>query len=167
MKVVMTVLIVVLLLIATALLLPVVFSGPSKEVSASIRCLSQAKQVGTALMMYAQDYDERLPPAEKWMTVTLPYMKDAKIYLCPTVHQADDKAVASGAMDTRLSGKSLAKLSNPDSVLLAYESTRTDWDATDPAQTFAPRHNGHGNVIFADGHAKLLKHEIFATTAKK
>lgn len=166
MKVVMTVLIVVLLLIATALLLPVVFSSPSKQ-SASLTCLRQTKQVGIALVMYAQDYDERLPPAEKWMTVTLPYTKDAKLYRCPTVHQADEKAVASDAMDTRLSGKSLAKLSDLTSVLLAYESTRNDWDATDPAQTFAPRHNGHGNVIFADGHAKLLKHETFATTAKK
>jgi prepilin-type processing-associated H-X9-DG protein len=64
-------------------------------------------------------------------------------------------------MDSRLSGIAEKKLKEPTSYSLLYESTRTDWDAADPGQTFAPRHSQRGNVTFADGHAKARTLEDF------
>ena len=142
-----------------------------KQVEESNRpgCLYNAKLLGLGLMMYAQDYNEHLPPAEKWMTVTQPYTKNKAIYVCPTVKKENPKAAASYAMDTRLSGKSFSKLKEPDAQALAYDSTRTDWDATDPGQTFAPRHNAgkQGSLGFADGHAKQVSKEQFVAASEQ
>ena len=68
-------------------------------------------------------------------------------------------------MNSRLSEKSLKKLAEPAYQALIYDSTRTDWDATDPGQTFAPRHSRGerhlGNLVYADGHAKLVSVDDF------
>jgi prepilin-type processing-associated H-X9-DG protein len=72
-------------------------------------CLSNTKQLGTALMMYTQDYDETLPPAVQTAVSTVadacpdnrgpmilttvydelfPYMKSGKVLQCPTEPKA-------------------------------------------------------------------------------
>lgn len=157
------VVVIAILGIIAAILFPI-FAQP-RERSKQASCLSNAKQLGLGLMMYAQDYDGQLPPAEKWMTETQLYTKNRSIYVCPIVKKETPKAASSYAMNTRLSGKSLNKLKDPIKHALAYDSTRTDWDATDPGQTFAPRHSDRGNVTFADGHAKTITVEIFAPAA--
>lgn len=153
--------------VTLALILVVLFFPQSKDRPTSIICFSNMKDVGRALLMYAQDYDERLPSAETWMTATLPYTKYRELYLCPEVKKADEKAVASDTMDTRLSGISLEKIGALATRVVIYESTRTDWNAADPGQTFATRHHSKGNVCFLDGHAKLLGPQEFATATKK
>lgn len=135
----------------------------------SIACLSNMKDLGRSALMYAQDYDEHFPPAEKWMTLTMPYTHpqvNNTLFRCPTALDEAPKAVSSYAMDTRLSALPLEKLKEPTSRVLLYDSTRTDWDATDPGQTFAPRHSERGNVVFADGHAKARKWEDFCKESR-
>src|SRR5262249_26210228 len=57
--------------------------------------LSNGKQMGTALMMYSQDYDERLPRvwtamfgvnngARDWKDDIQPYVKNSGVFRCPT-----------------------------------------------------------------------------------
>lgn len=161
------VVVIVILGIIAAVLFPIVAQpiGRSKQP----QCLSNAKQLGLSMMMYAQDYDEHLPPAEKWMTVSMPYIKNQAIYVCPVVKTENPKTPASYAMDTRLSGKSLNKLKEPANRAVIYDSTRTDWDATDPGQTFAPRHNEgkQGSLVFADGHAKQVSREQFVAASEQ
>src|SRR5947209_6884417 len=67
-------------------------------------CLSNLKQMGTAWMMYAQDYDERFPQSQPlnvwddcatmknrsefggWLgNVLVPYSKNVAIFKCPAV----------------------------------------------------------------------------------
>src|SRR3712207_7451177 len=44
-----------------------------------VSCLSNAKQVMSALQMYSQDHDERLPAAYAWQDAVFPYVrKDRK-----------------------------------------------------------------------------------------
>ncbi|MCX6367396.1 MAG: prepilin-type N-terminal cleavage/methylation domain-containing protein [Armatimonadetes bacterium] len=159
------VVVIVILGIIAAILFPIF--AQSREHSKRPQCLSNAKQFGVGIMMYAQDYDQHLPPAEKWMTVTQPYTKNKALYVCPVVKKESPKTVASYAMDTRLSGKSLNKLKGLANQALAYDSTRTDWDAADPGQTFAPRHSEgkQGSLVFADGHAKQVSREQFAAAS--
>jgi hypothetical protein len=128
-------------------------------------CMPYANQLAVSLALYAQDYDEHFPPAKKWMTVTKPYTGDRSYpYVCPTVKTENPKVTVSYAMDSRLSEINLEKLKNPATRGLVYDSTRTDWNATDPGQSFTTRHGQktRGILIFADGRAKLVTREEFA-----
>jgi prepilin-type N-terminal cleavage/methylation domain-containing protein/prepilin-type processing-associated H-X9-DG protein len=56
--------VIAIIAILAAILFPVFAQARDKARQAA--CLSNLKQVGTALMMYTQDYDERMPSACSW-----------------------------------------------------------------------------------------------------
>src|SRR5687768_6605142 len=71
--------VIAIIAILAAILFPVF--AQAREKARGIACLNQAKQMGTALQMYSQDYDETLPrvwtccPARDWTTDLLPYIR--------------------------------------------------------------------------------------------
>src|ERR1051326_8209824 len=80
--------------ILAAILFPVFAQARDKARAAA--CLSNVKQIGTALIMYAQDYDATLPhhPADvgnfladtagpNWAKGMMPYVKNSQILICP------------------------------------------------------------------------------------
>jgi prepilin-type N-terminal cleavage/methylation domain-containing protein/prepilin-type processing-associated H-X9-DG protein len=76
--------VIAIIAILAAILFPVF--AQAREKARTIACLNQAKQMGTALAMYAQDYDESLPrvytggpPSRDWTTDLLPYIKTGDI----------------------------------------------------------------------------------------
>lgn len=88
-------LLVVLAIIAilAAILFPVFAKAREKARQSS--CLSNLKQMGTGCLMYAQDFDERLPgtytmmppgpwPLIHWTTLIAPYVKNTQIFMCPS-----------------------------------------------------------------------------------
>lgn len=89
-------LLVVIAIIAllAAILFPVF--GRARENARRSSCQSNLKQIGVAVLQYAQDYDEIYPmtrwnpPANlggtrmSWMHCTQPYMKSYQIYRCPS-----------------------------------------------------------------------------------
>ena len=90
--------VIAIIAILAALLFPV-FSQ-AREKARSIACLSNSKQIGNAVSMYAQDYDEQIvpwilgdfdpnapKPAELqvvWTTLLYPYTKNRQVYFCPS-----------------------------------------------------------------------------------
>lgn len=93
--------VIAIIAILAAILFPVF--AQAREKARSSHCLSSVKQIGLALMQYAQDYDEMLPahtdtayfmkdrdPVSgaiipvNWGRATYPYSKTAKILLCPS-----------------------------------------------------------------------------------
>ena len=75
--------------ILAAILFPVF--AKAREKARQTACLSNAKQLGIALMQYVQDYDEQLPyayfeaPDQKYgMQKLAPYMKNEQIWACPS-----------------------------------------------------------------------------------
>src|SRR5688500_16396413 len=85
--------------ILAAILFPVF--AQAREKARAISCLSNMKQIGTAAMMYVQDYDEQFPLAFTvvtggnvldWRGMLLPYIKNGAI------------GAASGARDTTVIG---------------------------------------------------------------
>jgi len=72
--------------ILAAMLLPSLASAKSK--ANSIKCLSDLRQLGLALTMYAGDHDGYYPARreapDSWMFKLLPYYKDASILRCPS-----------------------------------------------------------------------------------
>jgi prepilin-type N-terminal cleavage/methylation domain-containing protein/prepilin-type processing-associated H-X9-DG protein len=75
--------VIAIIAILAAILFPVF--AQAREKARSIACLSQAKQMGTALQLYGQDYDETLPrvwtccPARDWTTDLLPYIRTGSL----------------------------------------------------------------------------------------
>ncbi len=79
--------------ILAALLFPVF--AQARESARTTSCLSNTRQIGTAVMLYAQDYDERIPPAinavllpsgdhVEWFTVLESYVKTNQVFFCPS-----------------------------------------------------------------------------------
>ncbi|HET6383886.1 MAG TPA: DUF1559 domain-containing protein [Armatimonadota bacterium] len=97
--------VIAIIAILAAILLPVFAQARAK--ARQTACLSNLKQLGLAMDMYAQDYDETFPvwtwcgdkttgfgsgvghaPIDNystfWMDAIYPYVKDAAVYTCPS-----------------------------------------------------------------------------------
>jgi len=96
--------VIAIIAILAAILFPVFAQAREKARMAS--CLSNLKQIGTGVMMYNQDYDERFPNTKAWgrgwngyeqknpadLTTFLylpdmiePYVKNRDVWFCPSV----------------------------------------------------------------------------------
>ena len=91
--------VIAIIAILAAILFPVFAQAREKGRQAS--CLSNMKQLGTSISMYAQDYDEVFPPGVEsnwsfatWIRTTQPYVKNIQVYRCPSDSVALDPAVA-------------------------------------------------------------------------
>jgi prepilin-type processing-associated H-X9-DG protein len=133
-----------------ALLFPV-FDG-AKTAAKRASCASNLKQLSLGLMMYVQDYDDKMPPAGVWATVIVPYTKNSQLYVCPT---RPDVASAY-AFNQKLSGRVMAKVASPAASPMLFESSLGSKNAFDQLQSFVTPHNGVGNVAYADGHVKAV-----------
>jgi prepilin-type N-terminal cleavage/methylation domain-containing protein/prepilin-type processing-associated H-X9-DG protein len=80
--------------ITAGILFPVLAQAREKALAAS--CQSNLRQFATAVLMYAQDYDETFPivqsiqsdrPAStlNWDALIYPYVRNIQIYRCPTI----------------------------------------------------------------------------------
>jgi prepilin-type N-terminal cleavage/methylation domain-containing protein/prepilin-type processing-associated H-X9-DG protein len=86
--------VIAIIAILAAILFPVF--AKAREAARATSCRSNLKQLGTALMMYAQDYDETYPlrrfqpivspwwDDNSWRTVIQPYVKNTQVLVCPS-----------------------------------------------------------------------------------
>ena len=81
--------VIAIIAILAAILFPVF--ARAREKARTAACQSNLKQMGLAVLMYAQDYDERFPgpvaltggPAP-WDLAIFPYTKNWQVYQCPS-----------------------------------------------------------------------------------
>ncbi len=87
--------VIAIIAILAAILFPVFAKAREKARQSS--CQSNLKQLGTAVIQYVQDYDERMPlgagytapsvvlaTGGEWFLNTLPYIKNVQIWDCPS-----------------------------------------------------------------------------------
>jgi prepilin-type N-terminal cleavage/methylation domain-containing protein/prepilin-type processing-associated H-X9-DG protein len=87
--------VIAIIAILAAILFPVFAQARDKARSAS--CLSNTKQMGLGITMYAQDYDETYPQAywytndfngadgyNQWSGMIQPYVKNTAVFVCPS-----------------------------------------------------------------------------------
>lgn len=72
----------VIICLIAAVLLPIFARG--REAARRTSCLSNLRQMGEALHLYAQDYSGRFPPAHQDWSPTLAYTKNLGVYACPS-----------------------------------------------------------------------------------
>ena len=111
-------------------------------------CQSNLKQLASAMMMYAQDYDERYPVAERWTGVLDPYLRNTFIYACP----ARPGLHWGYAMTESVSEAPMKVIAAPAQTPLLFDSDQGVPGAADAPSRAAFRHPGGANVAFADGH---------------
>jgi len=89
--------VIAIIAILAAILFPVF--AKAREKARQTSCLSNLRQIGTAVQAYSQDYDEMLSPRgchyspvpagrrtnmDNWMNLMQPYIKNEQIALCPS-----------------------------------------------------------------------------------
>ena len=160
--------VIAIIAILAAILFPVFARAREKARQSS--CLSNVKQIGTGLLMYAQDYDEVLPAFSfagiQWNTLLQPYVMNEQIFKCPSEPSRDLGYGYNYYLLGNLSGP--ARAPQPLAKILAPAETLWGMDAGDTAfrgrvfqgsTTYPPSkiHNGGSNVGMIDGHAKWFK----------
>jgi prepilin-type N-terminal cleavage/methylation domain-containing protein/prepilin-type processing-associated H-X9-DG protein len=134
--------VIAIIAILAAILFPVFAQARDKARGAA--CLSNVKQLGTALIMYVQDYDEILPhhndaadfinpnaPAN-WARNIQPYCKNTQVLTCPSAElwpganpatQGSTKNSYQGnGVVLSKTGTSLARIPNPADIVFVQEN---------------------------------------------
>jgi len=87
--------VIAIIAILAAILFPVF--ATAREKARQSQCISNAKQIGTAVFMYNQDYDEIMPlffrnygaaGRDSWASLVQPYVKNWALFRCPNMADA-------------------------------------------------------------------------------
>ena len=173
--------VIAIIAILAAILFPVF--ARAREKARQTSCLNNIKQIGTAVMMYIQDYDEKFVTTDnywRWYTPMMPYVMNSQIFKCPSLgddagNQYTDYAIsglfAHGIAQSKIrlaSGTIMIGERREDAPYDGYHpwpANGTSWSdmsaytASDGHNWFAGhlsenRHNDGCNYAFADGHGK-------------
>jgi prepilin-type N-terminal cleavage/methylation domain-containing protein len=83
--------VIAIIAILAAILFPVF--AQAREKARQAACLSNMKQIGIGLIMYASDYDSQYPPSQlpssgpnivSWPQMMQPYIKNEQVFVCPS-----------------------------------------------------------------------------------
>ncbi len=171
--------VIAIIAILAAILFPVFARAREKARTAS--CLSNCKQMGLALLQYAQDYDERIVRCEAylptswtyarwvdrndgsrlyvymWLDGILPYCKNEQIMICPSGTQ--DLAPAGSRMypdyvyNGHLGNMKLGAVTQPASTLWFGDITYASGAAPTGANTYVENYTGARSGLSADHQA--------------
>jgi prepilin-type N-terminal cleavage/methylation domain-containing protein/prepilin-type processing-associated H-X9-DG protein len=119
--------VIAIIAILAAILFPVF--AQAREKARAVACLNNGKQVGLALNLYLQDYDENLPMNNhhggawaSWVETAQPYLKNRLVYRCPSDRSANWSTPLPGATSTRLSSYATNDFLTPNGGFLALAS---------------------------------------------
>jgi prepilin-type N-terminal cleavage/methylation domain-containing protein/prepilin-type processing-associated H-X9-DG protein len=175
--------VIAIIAILAAILFPVF--ARAREKARQTSCLSNLKQLSLGLLMYMQDYDERMPILfsgtgwwyQTWKSRILPYVKNGQIYACPSTQFGGDPidtgSYGVNAYLGELSGSegiAMAQVTMPSQTIMIGENNDGDWpiepnpsyiDASlclwpEPGN-IKPVHFDGSNLSFVDGHAKWMR----------
>jgi len=120
--------VIAIIAILAAILFPVF--AQAREKARATTCVSNCKQMGLAMMMYSQDYDEAFapgysagPPTAWWITPIQPYTKDRDLGGVRSCPSAPGKNWAY-SMNDALSLKSPSIIPNVADMILIGEGTQ-------------------------------------------
>ena len=173
--------VIAIIAILAAILFPVF--AKAREAARQTSCLSNLKQLSTALTMYTQDFDEALPGASPgnaaspwghwvpgiWVSdsapcnvtqgALFPYVKNAAVYQCPSDSHAKTKLL-SYSVNSTTNFQSLAACSQPATTPTYVDESDTlndgyfAYGGNNAGDIPSLIHNGGANIAFLDGHAK-------------
>ncbi len=173
--------VIAIIAILAAILFPVF--AQAREKARQTSCASNLRQIGTAAMMYAQDYDEQflpygLPSGRPspgrnvyWQTMIQPYTKNRGITLCPSYKRTLNvpnwfSALDNVDVDTRTNPPTWLVSYTLNSVLGVQNNGETAWIRTawrdnnpaghfgaKPGSSLAQAQDPAGTIYITDGSA--------------
>jgi prepilin-type N-terminal cleavage/methylation domain-containing protein/prepilin-type processing-associated H-X9-DG protein len=153
--------------IIAAILFPV-FARAREKARASA-CISNYHQIGLAVHMYAQDWDDHTPPNggsfEGLIQDCEPYTRSSAIFSCPDDYDRDEEGrPGSYRMASLYQGLSLtcgwrdpydtSVSAQPATTTLAYEAEQ-DFSQSPVVATY--RHSNGTQILLFDAHVKWVK----------
>ena len=170
--------VIAIIAILAAILFPVFSRARAK--ARQTQCLSNLRQLGTAIMMYCQDWDETTPlmyystgaGKYRWHQIIQPYVRNTEIYRClegPNYVDPYSGLYMSYGMNTTNDGYAcfwygvpLARIEDPSGTIYIGDSSGGRyyiyWSSSEPHERYLDkRHNQGANILFCDGHAKWRK----------
>jgi prepilin-type processing-associated H-X9-DG protein len=116
-------------------------------------CACSMKMLWLAFDQYTQDYNGKLPPADKWSDAVNPYAKySSDLFNCPE----PKPNTCDFSFSSKLDRKVIKKIPNPTTTPMLFESDG-GWNSALPITKAVPRHFGGYNCCYVDGHVKLIK----------
>ncbi len=163
-----------ILAILCALLMPAMASA--REAGRGAACQEHLKQVAMATLMYAMDWNERLPTHFRVeqgyigidiFSMLLPYHKDWRIFQCPSV-PGHWTIRGYGYNHVYLNYQLLSRINHTSDTIMFCDNKRRSTDGASVAHCFPPgypganngpdpRHNRMANFAFVDGHVKRME----------
>ena len=158
--------VIVIIVILAALLFPT-FHHPPRENAPRSSCQSNLKQIALAFKQYTQDYNEKYPittTEQGWVGALQPYLKNTKLFRCPSEKLRGDDNLTDYWFNRRLAGVAEEKVDFAANTLLIGDGEPSD-DPNVSLQLLPPlwiekegsparRHLDGANYGFADGHVK-------------
>lgn len=155
----------------------------AREKARNTTCQSNMKQLGTAMLMYIQDWDETAPPANVsgtsrfyaccsydgltgkafWMDLLYPYTKNWSILVCPS-HDFGSYDPDAATVNRYWSYRYNHRYSASKIPLGAADSLV---DIERPSETFMLGHARKDNQVYCNWHSSQIANEINTATRKR
>jgi len=108
-----------------------------------VACANRLKDLTRVVLTYAQDYDERLPDARRWLAQVEQHTGRPYNATCPSDHRdAGGSRLVSYGLPYDLSGSPLSRVPSPSAQVAAFDADGVFLDL---------RHGRAANVSYLDG----------------
>lgn len=123
-------------------------------------CGRNTRDLAQALLQYAQDWDETLPPSAHWADAAAMHVKAADVgrtFHCPEVGSG-----FSYVYNVHLNRSKLAGVGEPSSTPMVYEGNGGSFNSAGDgfAVPVLSRHMGGSQIGYADGHTKRINSSV-------
>ena len=172
--------VIAIIAILAAMLLPAL--GKARQKARAISCVSREKQLALGFFLYADSFDEKMPPSTyayeststKWWDLVYPYVNNAEVYACPALDVAHNKITMNynnniGTWGSVGGGVKLGRIQQPTQTVLFNEryliprtlgsTSLSCWAVRNwPSPStyywceWSLPHNNGCNLAFVDGH---------------
>jgi len=123
----------------------------TKTIAQRVVCATNLKGLGPAMFVYASDYDDKLPTADKWCDLLTSHVDVNPVsFRCASTPEGS----FSYALNENLAGRSMKDMS--PNVVMLFEADAGPNAVGGPEMLVSDRHEGC-NILFMDGHVEFIK----------